>query len=126
MIFRGLNVIFLMILFVVMIVVRGGKMSSNDNAPMLLYKVRFVNIETAQSKAMCVLYLTSEFIERKVYVSLSNIYKLLNVFNTDKLGNIVNKDIRCRINKQNKITSISRLYLDEEEWIVCREIDFNG
>ena len=52
-----------------------------------------------------------------------NVYKLLNVFNIDRLGNIVNKDIRCRINKQNKITSISQLYLDEEEWIVCKEID---
>lgn len=108
-----------------MIVVCGGKMSSNNDndVPMLLYKIRFADIETAQSKAICVLYLTSEFIERKIYVSLSNVYKLLNVFNIDRLGNIVNKDIRCRINKQNKITSISQLYLDEEEWIVCKEID---
>ena len=81
------------------------------------------DIEILDNKAVCVLYLMNQIREpKRVQVSVSNLTKFLNYMGCQRLKQIIGQVIKCKVNDYFKITHVSRMHLDMEEWIVAKEV----
>ena len=90
---------------------------------LLLYNIVHYDIEMVDSKAVCILYLMNEVkMSKRLQISVSNLTKLLKYMGCKKLRQLVDSTIRCRINKDLKVTHISRMHIESDDWIVAKEV----
>lgn len=89
----------------------------------LLYEIVDCDIEILDNKAVCVLYVMNSLrASKRIQMSVSNLTKFLKCMDCQRLEQTIAKTIRCKVNDHLKITHISRMHLDTDEWIVGREV----
>lgn len=105
----------------------------SDCSHMEIKKVHFWTIETNGGKAVCSISLTDIDKYRslkKVNISISNLYSLLNLFEIKDMSELIGKEAKCLVNgKTRDINFISPLTFDkqnESDFIRCSQVYPNG
>lgn len=105
----------------------------SDCSYMEIKKIYLWSIEVSGGKAICSITLTDIDKYRnpkKIHISLSNLYSLMNSFDIKNMSEIIRKEVKCMINEKNReISFIAPLTFEkkkESDFIRCNQVHLNA
>ena len=89
----------------------------------LLHEIVDCDIEMLENKAVCILHTMNAMrTPQRLQLSVSNLTKFLKCLGCERLKQVIGQTVRCKVKENFKVTHVSRMHLDVEEWIAVKEV----